>query len=94
MKTARAWWDETCEDPAWMDAQHEVIERIQRDAFLAGAEAGIAAAAKTCQTMVDHMPQQAALQASAVACHVLGINARAIVERQFPAQTTEPTPTT
>lgn len=57
MKTAQQWWDSTAESELWAEDPVQMIERIQRDAFAAGAAAMRDGAAGQVQRAVAQLPQ-------------------------------------
>ena len=80
MRTAQQVWDNTCEDPRWLDDQVAILAEIMREAFAAGFAEGI-------ETTARGIDGHAARLASNLACPMpaavpLGLNRLAEVARE------------
>jgi hypothetical protein len=87
MRSPQQFWEATCEDTRWLDAQAAVLEDAMREAFAAGYAEGAQLAARSLdghakslgQNLAMRLPESVTRGVCALAVHVIETGADPVV---------------
>lgn len=61
LRTPQQVWDNTCEDPRWLDNQAQILDEIMREAFAAGYAEGASTVARAIDGHAKRLGAQVAV---------------------------------